>query len=65
MGDDSIYPTCGKCGKGKLIPVNLGKTEDKKVVYRCTNPECNHKFDEHGYSIFEVESQDWKYDGVG
>ena len=55
-----MYPLCGKCKEGRLVPVNLGKDGDRAVVYRCTNLECNARFDEHGYEIYEVESQEWK-----
>jgi len=59
MGE-SMYPSCGMCGgEGTLLPVDLGQDADVGVVYRCTNPACNVKFDRHGYSRFDRDSQCW------
>ncbi|UCH88354.1 MAG: hypothetical protein JSV49_08815 [Thermoplasmata archaeon] len=57
---NGTYPGCGKCKTGVLLPVNLGMGSEQSVRYRCTNPECNARFDEHGYEIFDVESESWK-----
>ena len=56
---DTMYPKCGICGKGILLPVNMGKEGDRNIIYRCTNKECNMRFDEHGYEIYDEDAQDW------
>ncbi len=53
-------PTCSLCGKGALVPVNLGKNLERFVIYRCTNHECNARFDEHGYELYDMDKQVWK-----
>lgn len=50
---------CGVCGKGDLIPVHLGKGGDRAIRYRCTNKDCNIRFDEHGYERYDENKQDW------
>jgi hypothetical protein len=52
-------PRCLLCNKGLLIPVSLGKANERYVVYRCTNPRCNARFDEHGYELYNSERQEW------
>ena len=54
------YPTCGICNKGTLLPVHMGKGPDRALRYRCTNPECLTRFDEHGYEVFEPETEIWR-----
>jgi len=54
-----MYPRCGLCGKGYLIPVDLGDEDTNYVKYRCTNPECNARFDLHGYELYNEEKQSW------
>jgi hypothetical protein len=56
---DSMYPKCNRCNQGVLLPVDLGKGNEKGVVYRCTNIKCNARFDEHGYSVFDPHTQSW------
>ena len=53
-------PLCSLCGKGVLIPVNLGRGPERFVIYRCTNHQCNARFDEHGYEIYNSKEQVWK-----
>jgi hypothetical protein len=60
MMSEGMYPKCGRCGIGILVPVNLGETNRKSVVYRCTNIKCNAKLDEHGYSIFDTQTLTWE-----
>jgi hypothetical protein len=57
---EGFYPVCGKCKSGVLLPVNMGIGVEQGVKYRCTNPDCNARFDEHGYEFFELESESWK-----
>lgn len=57
---DGMYPKCGRCQEGYLIPVDLGKGNEKGVTYRCTNIKCNVRFDEHGYSVFDENTQTWE-----
>jgi hypothetical protein len=57
---EGFYPICGRCKNGVLLPVNLGNGSEVGVKYRCTNLECNARFDEHGYEEFEVETESWK-----
>ena len=56
---DSFYPACGRCKRGVLLPVNLGMGNDQSVRYRCTNTDCNARFDEFGYEIYDDKTQDW------
>ena len=56
---EAMYSRCGICDKGLLLPVNLGQGGEKGITYRCTNRTCNAKFDEHGYELFDPESQMW------
>ena len=59
-GGEGSYPICGVCGKGRLIPVAMLETQEGRLVrYRCTNPECNVRFDQHGYERYDPEKQDW------
>ena len=58
MENEGFYPRCGICGKGRLLPVNLG-SEEGHIKYRCTDPRCNARFDEHGYEVYSEERQDW------
>jgi hypothetical protein len=51
---------CGICKSGVLVPVNLGKGPERILKYRCSNPQCNARFDEHGYETFEPQAQIWK-----
>ena len=60
MTDSSGYVDCPICGKGKLIPVNIGSGEDRDVKYRCTEPSCGVRFDKHGYERFSASSQEWE-----
>ena len=63
---DSMYPKCGMCnGEGTLLPVKLSQDGDSVIVYRCTNPDCNVKFDKHGYSRYDTETQTWVLTGEG
>ena len=57
---DGIYTKCNRCGIGILVPVNLGESNKKSVVYRCTNLKCNAKFDEHGYSVYNPQTMVWE-----
>jgi hypothetical protein len=57
---EGMYPKCGRCQLGTLLPVNLGKANEKGIIYRCNNPKCNVKFDEHGYSVFDSKTQTWE-----
>ncbi len=57
---EGIYPKCTRCNLGTLVPVSLGKGNEKGVIYRCTNTKCNTKFDEHGYSVFDPNTQAWE-----
>jgi len=57
---EGIYPKCNRCGTGILIPVNLGESNKKGVIYRCTNLQCNAKFDEHGYSVYNPQTMNWE-----
>ena len=57
--DQGMYPKCGRCEKGTLLPVNLGEGNKKGIIYRCNNQKCNAKFDEHGYSIYNHETLSW------
>lgn len=57
---ESMYPRCGICGNGFLLPVNMGKEGDRGIKYRCTNPECNVRFDEHGYERYDAEEHEWQ-----
>ncbi len=58
---ENTSPTvCGVCGKGTLIVVNLGKGPERILRYRCSNPDCNVRFDEHGYERYNMEAQDWE-----
>jgi len=63
--EDRQHPACGLCKKGVLVPVNLGKGPDRALKYRCTNSECNARFDEHGYETFDPETQTWARIGEG
>ena len=56
---DSMYPGCGICDRGTLLPVNMGREGERCIIYRCTNRECNARFDEHGYERYSEEAQDW------
>ena len=47
-------------GKKKTKPKNLGKANEKGIIYRCNNSKCNAKFDEHGYSVFDSKTQTWE-----
>ena len=58
--EEGKHAQCGLCNKGLLIPVNLGKGPDRSLKYRCNNPECNARFDEHGYETYNEEKQDWE-----
>lgn len=60
MSTTGGYPPCGLCGKGLLVPVHMGKGPDRPLTYRCTNPACLTRFDEHGYETFDAESETWK-----
>ena len=53
-------PLCSMCGKGVLVAVNLGRGPERFIIYRCTNHQCNARFDEHGYEVFDPEGQTWK-----
>lgn len=55
----SMYPKCGVCEKGTLIPVNLGTGGERIIMYRCTNAQCNVRFDEHGYETYDEENNEW------
>jgi hypothetical protein len=57
---DGQHAPCGICKAGVLIPVDLGAGTERPVKYRCNNPQCNVRFDEHGYEVFEVKTQSWK-----
>jgi len=57
--ENSAHTPCKLCDSGILIPVNLGKGPDRFLKYRCTNPECNARFDEHGYEKYNEGSQTW------
>ena len=57
---EGTYPKCDRCKQGFLVPVDLGKGNEKGVTYRCTNLQCNVKFDEHGYSLFDPNTQTWE-----
>ena len=57
---ETFYPVCGKCKVGTLLPVNVGVGSEQGVRYRCTNPDCNARFDEHGYEFYSDDEQDWK-----
>lgn len=59
MNEESFYPKCGLCEKGTLLPVNLGAEGEGQVKYRCTNPECTARFDEHGYETYDPEEEVW------
>jgi hypothetical protein len=52
--------SCGICKSGILVPVNLGTGPERILKYRCSNPQCNARFDEHGYEVFEPATQTWK-----
>ncbi len=56
---DSMYPKCEMCGKGILLPVNMGREGDRSIIYRCTNAGCNVRFDEHGYEKYSDDTQEW------
>lgn len=56
---DSMYPSCGICKKGTLLPVNMGREGERCIIYRCTDHECNVRFDEHGYERYDDNLQDW------
>ena len=58
-------PVCSLCNKGLLIPVNLGKSTDRSVKYRCTNSECNARFDEHGYELYNPKNHEWEKQAEG
>ena len=58
--NQGMYPKCGRCKTGTLIPVNLGESNKKGVIYRCNNLKCNAKFDENGYSVFDSGSLTWE-----
>ncbi len=57
---NTLYPPCGICKIGHLIPVNLGEEGINAVIYMCTNPRCNVRFDQHGYERFDPENQEWR-----
>ena len=60
MSDDiCMYPKCGVCNRGYLIPVDMGDEEKSYIKYRCTNPQCNVRFDLHGYERYDEEQQVW------
>jgi hypothetical protein len=40
--------------------VNLGKGPERFLVYRCSNHECNARFDEHGYELYDSDKQAWE-----
>jgi len=54
------YAPCGICKAGLLVPVNLGMGPERILKYRCSNAQCNARFDEHGYEVFETQTQSWK-----
>ena len=58
--EEGQHTLCRLCKEGLLIPVNLGKGPDRSLKYRCTNPECGARFDEHGYEVYNEEKQDWE-----
>ena len=59
MSENNFYPRCGICGKGTLLPVNMGNEEDPAVKYACTNPKCCARFDQYGYETYDPEAKAW------
>ena len=64
-GVESMYPVCGICGKGTLLPVKIGTEEDPGIKYMCTNPQCGARFDQYGYEVYNNELQVWERRDIG
>lgn len=56
---DTMYPKCGLCEKGTLLPVNMGNEGERSIMYRCTNKDCNVCFNEHGYRLYDEGTHEW------
>jgi len=56
---DTMYPKCGLCEKGILLPVNIGNEGERNILYRCTSPDCNACFNEHGYQLYDEKTHEW------
>ena len=59
MDEIGLYPVCGVCGKGRLLPVVVGNDEDPSLKYMCTNPVCGARFDQYGYETYDRENKMW------